>query len=619
MDFQVLAKQILQYIGGEANITALTHCATRLRFTLKDKAKADAAALQKCKGVLGAVESGGQFQVIIGSEVSKVYEIIMKILPENTDSSAAANLPEGKQSILDKMMDFIAGVFTPILPAIIGAGLIKSVLAIAVLCGIDTKGQTYYFLDFIGDAPLYFLPVMLAYTSAKKMNCNPFVAIGIAGAMIHPKYIALVTDPFNIHYTSFLGLPVTLATYTSSVIPILLTVGLLSYVERFLEKILPKMVKFFLKPLLSMLIVVVAALFIVLGPLGFLIGTGISTGLNMIDAYASWLVPTVVGTAFPLLVMTGMHYGLVPFMIQSYSARGYETIAGPGNLGSNIAQGAAALCVALKTKNPELKQLAFSSGITALLGITEPALYGVTLKIRKALYAVMLGGGVAGFYAGITGVKGYAFCAPGLLSLAAFVGPDGLSNVINSCIAMLISFIVTFGALWFTGFDDICLKAEERLSERKVSDEIIKSPVQGTVLALNEVKDKTFAEGMLGQGIAVEPIENCLVAPVDGEVTMLFPTKHAIGVRSAKGADILLHVGVNTVELEGKYFTAHVSIGDRVKAGQLLLEFEREKIQQAGFSTVVLVILTNTAMYKNIQEIHRGRIEENENLLEVSC
>lgn len=618
MDFQVLAKQILQYIGGEANITALTHCATRLRFTLKDKAKADAAALQKCKGVLGAVESGGQFQVIIGSEVSKVYEIIMKILPENTDSSAAANLPEGKRSILDKMMDFIAGVFTPILPAIIGAGLIKSVLAIAVLCGIDTKGQTYYFLDFIGDAPLYFLPVMLAYTSAKKMNCNPFVAIGIAGAMIHPKYIALVTDPFNIHYTSFLGLPVTLATYTSSVIPILLTVGLLSYVERFLEKILPKMVKFFLKPLLSMLIVVVAA-FIVLGPLGFLIGTGISTGLNMIDAYASWLVPTVVGTAFPLLVMTGMHYGLVPFMIQSYSARGYETIAGPGNLGSNIAQGAAALCVALKTKNPELKQLAFSSGITALLGITEPALYGVTLKIRKALYAVMLGGGVAGFYAGITGVKGYAFCAPGLLSLAAFVGPDGLSNVINSCIAMLISFIVTFGALWFTGFDDICLKAEERLSERKVSDEIIKSPVQGTVLALNEVKDKTFAEGMLGQGIAVEPIENCLVAPVDGEVTMLFPTKHAIGVRSAKGADILLHVGVNTVELKGKYFTAHVSIGDRVKAGQLLLEFEREKIQQAGFSTVVLVILTNTAMYKNIQEIHQGRIEENENLLEVSC
>lgn len=618
MDFQVLAKQILQYIGGEANITALTHCATRLRFTLKDKAKADAAALQKCKGVLGAVESGGQFQVIIGSEVPKVYEMIMKILPENTDSSAAANLPEGKQSILDKMMDFIAGVFTPILPAIIGAGLIKSVLAIAVLCGIDTKGQTYYFLDFIGDAPLYFLPVMLAYTSAKKMNCNPFVAIGIAGAMIHPKYIALVTDPFNIHYTSFLGLPVTLATYTSSVIPILLTVGLLSYVERFLEKILPKMVKFFLKPLLSMLIVVVAA-FIVLGPLGFLIGTGISTGLNMIDAYASWLVPTVVGTAFPLLVMTGMHYGLVPFMIQSYSARGYETIAGPGNLGSNIAQGAAALCVALKTKNPELKQLAFSSGITALLGITEPALYGVTLKIRKALYAVMLGGGVAGFYAGITGVKGYAFCAPGLLSLAAFVGPDGLSNVINSCIAMLISFIVTFGALWFTGFDDICLKAEERLSERKVSDEIIKSPVQGTVLALNEVKDKTFAEGMLGQGIAVEPIENCLVAPVDGEVTMLFPTKHAIGVRSAKGADILLHVGVNTVELEGKYFTAHVSIGDRVKAGQLLLEFEREKIQQAGFSTVVLVILTNTAMYKNIQEIHQGRIEENENLLEVSC
>jgi PTS system beta-glucosides-specific IIC component len=325
---------------------------------------------------------------------------------------------------------------------------------LAVLFGIDTKGQTYYFLNFIGDAPLYFLPIMLAYTAATKFKCNQFIAVAIAGAMIHPQYTKLITDPFNIHFTKFLGIPVTLATYSSSVIPVLLTVWILSHVENVLERSIPKLLKFFLKPLLSILIVAPIA-FIVLGPIGFVAGTGISTGLNAISSFAPWLVPTVVGIIFPLMVTTGMHYGLVPFMIQSYASFGYETIATPGNAPSNIAQGAAALCVALKTKNKNLKQIAFSSGVTAVLGVTEPALFGVTLKVKRALYAVMIGGGIGGFYSGITGVKGYAFCSPGLLSLPAFIGPDGWMNLINTCIAMAIAFVVTFVILWFWGFEDV--------------------------------------------------------------------------------------------------------------------------------------------------------------------
>lgn len=620
MDFQKLAQDILKNIGEEKNIVNLTHCATRLRLNLNDTSKVNEEVLKKTKGILGIVNKGGQFQIIIGNEVPKAYEALMNIV---NISSNNCNEQKEKIGFVAKLLDVVAGVFTPILPAIIGAGLIKSVLAIAVLCGINTEGQTYYFLNFIGDAPLYFLPIMLAYTAAIKFKCNQFIAVAIGGAMIHPQYTALVTDPFNINFTSFLGIPVTLATYSSSVIPILLTVWILSYVERFLDKFIPKMLKFFLKPLLCLLIVAPIA-FIVLGPIGFVAGTAISTGLNAINAFAPWLVPTIIGIIFPLMVTTGMHYGLVPFMIQSYATLGYETIATPGNAPSNIAQGAAALCIALKTKNKDLKQLAFSSGITVLLGITEPALFGVTLKVKRALYAVMIGGGVGGFYSGITGVKGYAFCSPGLLALPAFIGPNGWTNLINTCIAMAIAFVVTFVILWFWGFEDIPSydAKEDDISnenpgpaEIEIVNEKIQSPIKGKVIDLKEVKDPTFAEEMLGKGVAIEPIEGKVVSPINGVISALFPTKHAIGLISDKGAEILIHIGLDTVKLEGKYFKTHVKVGDKVIIGDLMVEFEIDKIKEAGFETVTPVIITNVDKYKEINKITSGVVKEEANII----
>lgn len=454
MNHNELAKQLLPAIGGEANIAGLTHCATRLRFTLKDESLADEATVKAIKGVLGVARSGGQFQVIIGPEVPKAYAAIQSMASIKPTGSVTEAEPVQKKKFSDKLFDFVSSVFTPVLPAIIGAGLIKSFLSLAVLLGMDSNGSTYLFLNVIGDAPLYFLPLMLAYTASKKMGCNSFLAVAIAGALVHPNYTALITDAFNIHFSSVFGIPVTLASYNSSVIPVLLMVFALTYVERFFDRVIPKLVRFFFKPLLTMLVVGLLT-FIVLGPIGFVVGVGISTVLNFLSAHVSWLVPMIVGGVFPLMVTTGMHYGIVSFMLQSIAASGYEQICCPGNLPSNMCQGAAAIAVGLRTKNEELKQTALTAGLTAFLGTTEPALFSVTLKFKRVLASVMIGGAVGGLYAGIMNTKCYSFCSPGLLSLVAFIGPDGWGNLIHSVISFVIGCCITFLLVWFWGYKDV--------------------------------------------------------------------------------------------------------------------------------------------------------------------
>lgn len=624
MNFEKITEDILKNIGGESNINSLTHCATRLRFNLKDFTKANEEELKKISGILGVVNKGGQLQIVIGNEVSSAYKSIMGKVNIKDVKNDNENLE--KKGFINNILDTIAGVFSPILAAIVGAGLLKAVLSILVLFGVNQEGNTYYFLNFISDSALYFLPIMLAYTSAVKFKCNPFISMAIAGAMIHPNYIALITDPYNLNFTYFLGLPVTLATYSSSVIPVLLTTYLLSKVEVVLEKFIPKMIKFFLKPLLCLLIVTPIA-FIVLGPIGFIVGTGISTVLNTINNYAGWLVPTIMGVFAPLLVMTGMHYALVPFMMQSISTFGYETIAAPGQLGSNVGQGAAALCVALKTKNKELKQLAFSSGVTAVLGVTEPAMYGVNLKLKKPLYAVMIGGGVSGLYAGITGVKCFSFCSAGLLALPVFIGNGGISNVINAFISMVIGFVVTFIIVWFWGFEDIPEESEsdeenievkgniEVVEANSIKDEKVQSPIEGKVITLNKVNDPTFAEEIMGKGIAIEPAVGRVVSPVNGVVSALFPTNHAIGIVSDNGAEMLIHIGIDTVNLQGKYFKAHVKVGDRLTVGQLMIEFEIDKIKESGYEVITPVLITNTDLYKEIKNISNGFVNEKKDIM----
>lgn len=623
MNFENLAIEIIEYIGGEENIAGLTHCATRLRFTLKNEQLADKEKIKKVQGVLGVAQNGGQFQVIIGNEVPKAYAAITSKI--NITGSEADTQNTSKNKLSERIFDFIASIFTPILPAIIGAGLVKSVLALAVLLGMNDQSNTYYFINIIGDAPLYFLPMMLAVTSSKKLGCNPYMAVAITGALLHPNYTALITDAFNIHFSSMFGIPVTLASYNSTVIPVILMVFLLRYTDRFLDRIIPKMIKFFLKPLLTLLIVA-SITFIVLGPIGFVVGVGISTALNFLSAHVGWLVPTIVGAVFPLMVTAGMHYGIVPFMIQSIGAQGFEQICGPGNLPSNIAQGAAALAVAFKTKKEDLKQIAMTSGVTAVLGVTEPALFSVTLKYKKVLACVMTGGGIGGLYAGLTGVKCFSFCSPGLLSMVAFVGSDGWKNLINACVAMGIAFVVTFILVWVWGYKDkVDITAqnenkndnEEKKTENAVPKDMIVSPVTGTVVALSEVPDETFAEEILGKGIAVIPEENKFYAPVDGEISTLFPTGHAIGITSTEGTELLIHIGLDTVQLNGEGFKAAVKEGQEVKRGDLLVECDLALIQKKGYPVITPVLVTNPDDYSEMEIIKTGKCMAGEAILKL--
>ncbi|HIY13390.1 MAG TPA: beta-glucoside-specific PTS transporter subunit IIABC [Candidatus Agathobaculum merdipullorum] len=622
MDYKQVASAIVQGIGGESNIAGLTHCATRLRFTLRDDGAAQEDVVKGIKGVLGVARSGGQFQVIIGNEVPKVFASIQEIT--TIGDSGAQEAPAQKVKISERIFDFIASIFTPVLPAIIGAGLVKSVLALAVLLGMDAQSNTYYFLNIIGDAPLYFLPMMLAVTASKKLGCNSYMAVAITGALLHPNYTALITDAFSLHFSSMFGLPVTLASYNSSVIPVILMVILLKYVDLLLDRIIPKMVKFFFKPLLT-LIIVASGTFLVLGPIGFVVGIGISTGLNMLSTYVGWLVPTIIGAIAPLMVTAGMHYGLVPFMLQSLSAQGFEQISGPGSLPSNIAQGAASLAVACRTKQSELKQTAFTTGVTALLGVTEPALFSVTLKFKKVLICVMTGGACGGLYAGLMGVKCFSFCSPGLLSMVAFVGPNGWNNFINACISMIIGFVVTFVLVWVWGYRD-AVEETPAVQEKPEApkdvpvfrqEEVVCLPASGRVVPLAQVPDPTFAEEILGKGAAVIPEDGKFYAPVDGEITNLTDTKHALGITSTGGLELLIHIGLETVALNGKGFTLHVEEGQKIRKGDLLVECDLAYVKAQGCEIITPVIVTNADAYEAITPLCDGQQEVGIPLLAV--
>ena len=617
MNHYELAKEILVLVGGSENIAQLNNCATRLRMNLKDESKIDLNKIKEIQGVLGAAKKSGQYQIIIGTDVANVCDEIRK-MGQITESTA----PNQKTKKLDALMDIFASIFTPVIPAITAAGMIKAILVICVLFGMNKESQVYIIFNFIADAGFYFLPVMLAFSSAKKLGCNPYLAVMMGGILLHPSFTKMVStgDP-----VSFLGLPVKLVNYGSSVIPIILAVWLMVYVERFADKISPKPVKFFMKPTLTILIVAPIVL-IVLGPLGSYVGTVIATVTDFLNSRVSWLVPMLMGAFMPLLVLTGMHWSFLPILMTSYSTYGYEAVMGPGSLVSNICQGAAAFCVALKTKDKQFKQQASSAGITALMGITEPAMYGVTIKYRKVLLSVMLGGGAGGFYAGLMGVVRYTSGTPGLLSLPIFIG-DNPMNVIHALISCLIGFCITFVLTWFYGFKEPETDGAVELNKGKDADAekqipkskkiMIYSPVNGRKVKLSKVSDETFAKEIAGKGMAVEPADGRITAPFDGEVVTVFRTKHVIGLRSSEGVELMIHIGIDTVELEGKYFTAHVADGDFVKAGDLLMEFDKQAIEAAGYETVVPVIVTNTGNYLDIITSEEGAVESGQPLFTV--
>ena len=447
MNYKNLAKEILINIGGENNVKSYTHCATRLRFNLNDESKFDQGTLKKINGVMGTVVSGGQFQVVIGTDVSHVFDELKILLPDNKMDDISKEVIDEDKSKFSKVLDTISGIFTPILPAITGAAMIKVLIILLTMSGLlQEDTQTYQILTFVGDTPFYFLPIMLSYTAAVKFKMNPMMGMLLGLMLIHPTYTSMVATGEGVKLFGFL--PVTLATYTSTVIPVILVVWIASYVERIADKVSPKAIRFFLKPLITLLVMIPLA-FCIVGPIGTIVGTWLESVLNVIQTQAPWSLPIIFGILAPIFIMFGMHYVVtIPLVMTAISANGFDML-GSGFLVANMGQAGAALAIALLAKNVDFKAMAASSGVTALLGVTEPAMYGVNLKLKKPFIAALIGGGIGGLICGISGVKRIVFGPTGLTTIPIFIDPNNSMNIVYAIIGVAVSFVIAFGITYY--------------------------------------------------------------------------------------------------------------------------------------------------------------------------
>ncbi|MET3941905.1 PTS system beta-glucosides-specific IIC component [Paenibacillus sp. PvP094] len=636
MNHKELSKEIIQLTGGEENIIQAWHCITRLRFNVKDGKKVQLEQIKKLDGVLGAQFQNDQFQVVIGNRVAAVYEELEGQLKQGTSTEHDKQAPRSRG--INAVLDTISGIFTPILPAIVGTGMLKGILALLVSLGLlhETSGE-YQILSSIGNAAFYFLPFLLAVSSARKFKVNEYIALTLAGTLLYPT----ILDAYNANHLEpirFLSLPVSIVNYTQSVIPIILGVWLLSYVYRWVDKIIPGPVKVIFTSMI-VLVITVPVLLIAIGPLGTYIGNYLEIGTSWLFAHSGPLTGIILGGLMPLIVMTGMHYAFFPGTLQNLSKLGYDVLLLPINLVTNMSQAGAVTAVFLKTKNPNMKSIALSSGISALLGITEPALYGVTLKLKKPFYASLVGGAVGGGFITAVGLKCFGFAVPGLLSLPLYIDPKGgMSNFWYALIGVAMSFIVSFILTLMLKWDDsepqpspasdslpMEVKPETVSKENGLPVTVhtieekkgeVQSPLTGELVPLAELPDKTFADELTGKGIAIRPTEGKVTAPFDGTVTMVAKSKHAIMLQSTDGIDILIHVGLNTVSLKGKFFDVKVEVGQAVRLGDPLVEFDLESIKAAGLELVSPVIVTNTPDYLDVVPVHvKGVISMNELLL----
>lgn len=608
--YQSLARDIVKELGGKENITEAYHCQTRLRFKLVDETKVDVAALEALDGVTKYIFNAGVHQVVIGTHVKDVFEEVEK----NVDVSASGETSGEKKGIMTTIIEFVAGTFQPVIPALSGAGMVKAVLALLMVFEvISADSQTYYLLNMFADGVFYFLPMILAFTVAQKLRCNPILAVSVAAIMLHPNWGALVTAGDPVHFFDII--PFTLATYTGSVIPILLVIFAQSYVEKFLNRVIPKSVELVFVPMLTFLVMGTLAL-AVLGPIGTVLGGYLATFFTFLSVNASWVPAVLIGGFLPIMVMFGLHNGVAPLGVMQMAELGYDSIFGPGCVCSNIAQATASAVVAFRTKDKKLKQLATSGSITAYMGITEPTLYGVNLPKKYPLVAAMIGGGAGGLFAGLTNTHRFATGSSGVPAILLYIGDNTMRFFWNIVIALLISMVVS-GVLTYL----LSFKFEkEDLPEMKeliLEDTRVISPMKGKIIPLSEVSDEAFASEALGKGFAIEPVEGQVVAPFDGTIAAIFPTKHAIGLVSNTGVEILIHVGLNTVELNGQYFDVLVNAGDTVKKGQPLLDVDLASIQAAGYETQVPVVVTNSPQYSSIETIAQGPTDCQEDILAV--
>ena len=601
MDYNALANQIIEKVGGAENIVSLEHCSTRLRFALVDRSKVDIDGLKKVSGVMGVIDAA-QFQVVIGNNVVEVHDAILKGHAIGTSTKAA---PAQKQSFGAALLAGMVSIFQPLVPAIAGAGVLKSLLLLVNLVGLmATTDPAYMMLAAISDATFYFLPLMVAVTAADTFRCNRLVALGAVGYLLLPATTAALAEGAY----SLFGFTAPAIAYNSQVFPAVLCVGCLALCEHFFNKISPKPIRIFFVPMMALGITIPVTLFI-LGPLGYNLGQILTSGILAVYNTAGFLALGILAAILPFMIAMGMHKALIPYATAMMGELGYEMLYLPASLAHNISESGACFAVALRTKDSELRQTALSAGISALMGITEPALYGVTLQNKRVMAGVVASGAISGTVIGLLGIKAFALVGPGLASMTMYTDPSNNNNLLFAIacfvLALVASFVLTL-FLWKDenpagDFEDAATEdtapASEFTAKLDAAACAVTAPVSGIAKGLEQVADEVFASKTLGDGVAIVPAVGELVAPCDAEVAMVFPTNHAIGLRLDSGCELLIHVGIDTVKMEGEGFSAHVAAGDRVKAGDTLLTFDIDAIKKAGYDTTISLVVSNGSRF----------------------
>lgn len=588
-----IAKKILEQVDSE-NITYLTHCATRLRFNVKDESCIDLNKLNQIEGVITAQFKNGQLQVVIGAKVEGVFDELIEMVNLSDDVIVEKNTK--KKNLISNVVETIAGCFSPVIPVLIGCGMVKSVLAILTTLNIiSTTSGEYQVLSMIGDLLFYFFPFFLAVSAAKKFKTHEFLALALAGALMYPTIQngAINATETGITSLSFLGLPALFVNYKSTIIPIIIAVWVMSYVYKWVNKIIPDTFKVLFVPMIVLFIMVPLEL-IVIGPFGTYIGKGVASLVTWLYGINGVLGAFLFGTFRPLLIILGMHYAITPINTQLIAEYGYSVIS-PANLTGNLAQAGACLAVFILLKNKNEKSNAFTSGLTAVFGITEPAMFGFNLKYKKPMICAMLAGGIGAAYMNMFGGGATAVILPGILALPTYIA----DSYIHVIIAVLISIIGAFIATLVLGIKEN--SSEEKSINDEVKDEIVEIPTKGEVIELSQVNDSTFSQGLMGKGFAVISEDGNYYAPFNGVVSMIFPTKHAIGLTSDNGVELLIHIGLETVELNGQYFESFVETGQKIKAGDMLIKVDIEKLKELGYDITTPVIVTNTDHYQKIE------------------
>lgn len=608
--YEQLANDIVREVGGKENVVSLTNCITRLRFKLKDESKANTEALKNMDGVVTVMQSGGQYQVVIGNHVPDVrreVDAVLGTLEEDTSSAPKGN-------IFDQFVDIISSIFQPILAPLSAAGMLKGVAALlsfAFGSGFAST-STYAILNAMGDGLFLYLPFFIGYTTMKKFGGSPFVGMMIASSLLYKGFIdGSATAAFAENGgLNFFGIPFSIpaAGYGSTVMPIIASAAFVAFLEKQLRKIIPDVVKLFLVPFFTALITVPLT-FLVIGPIMNIASDALGNFLMGIQTFSPILFGLILGFAWQVLVMFGLHWAIIPFAIIALSQGQPTSILTPIS-SISFAQTGAVMAIFFKTRNAKLKEISIPAAISALFGVTEPAIYGITLPKKKPFWATCIVGSITGAIAMSLGIKMYSMGGLGIFHYTSLVSPDGdVKFALYSMALDVVGLILGFALTWILGFEDsqpenskssVDEKSSVLNNQRKATKEEVSSPLEGRLLPLNQAKDLAFSEGIMGRGFVVEPTVGEVVAPFDGTVMLLFPTNHAIGLISDDGMELLIHIGIDTVQLNGKYFTPHVKQGDKVKKGDKLVSFDIEKIEKEGYSTQVPVIVTNTPDYADI-------------------